>query len=344
VKSIVRHSLFVFPLIALFGIAFALITARLDDKNASRQALLEALDRQIALTAKTPKEATLSGALPEFNGERLERAIDAANDHYERQIAPLAAPIELENGAIGKLESANKLWKALQARARQIAATKTTITKESETVLQLAPQLKEATLELSQMMENRRVPWQTVQDSRKQIDLAERLVFIASAYMADGGAARYDELTRAINAYSQTLYGFANDEKLQASVQALVSTNQLFWKGYQESLTKAIEGRRQIIKDTAEIYQETEALSAELSAAKTEIVGANAAFFFAMRVAQIALALLIAASIGYAICLFMPFRKETLIARAPQNMRPKELFDDETSITRGGAAASETRR
>lgn len=336
-KSIVRHSLFVFPLIALFGIALALITARLDAKEASLQALLEALDRQIALVQNTPREALLSGALMGLGYNGLDKAIEAANEHYDRKIAPAISGGEIFASAIGKLDAAKKPREALLANARRIVEAKAIIVKESEAFLQLAPQLKLATQELSQMMENRRVPWQTVQEARKQIDLAERLVFIASAYIADGGEARYDELMRAVNAYSQTLYGFSNADNLQASVLALVGTNQLFWKGYQESLIKAVDSRKQMIKDIAAIYQTTDALCAELGAVKTEIAESNAAFFLGMRAAQIALALLIAAAIGYAICLFMPFRKESQIARAPQHMRKKEAFDDEAPIWRGEA-------
>jgi hypothetical protein len=329
-KSKTRHSLVVFILIALFGIALSLITARFEEANHSREALITAIDQQIALVKEPQKEALLIGAAIGANDGALEKSISAANDHYAQKIAPFVSPVEFSSEAIDKLESAKKIWNALQGRAKDIVAAKATIAKESETFLRLAPQLKVATQELSQMMETRRVAPQMAQDAKKQVDLSERLTFLAAAYLADGSNARYEELSRAINAYSQTLYGFSNAENMQAPVLALVGTNQLFWKSYQESLTKAIENRKQTIKNTMEIYQETNALVAALNAAKTEIANSNQSFLSLMRGSQIALALLIAAAIGYALCLFMPFRKEPQMARAPQNLRKKEFLDEES--------------
>jgi hypothetical protein len=309
---------------ALLGIALALITMRLDDKNLSREKLLTALDRQISLIGETPKEALLNGALLGLGDGALERAINAVNDHYKRDLSPLVSPGELSSDAIDKLNAAEKLWEAMQIKTRRISAAKAAIAKESETFLQLAPKLRQSTQELAQMMENRRVSLQTLQDAKKQVDLAERLNFIASVYLADGGNARYEELLRAIDNYSQTLYGFSNADNMQASVLALVGDNQLSWKDYQESLTKAIGNRKQMIDDIAEIYRESDALYAELNSVKTEIIGASKSF---MRSAQIALTLLIAAAIGYAVCLLIPFRKER------QSARKKEFVGEESQET-----------
>jgi hypothetical protein len=328
VKPIIRHSLFVFPLIAILISALVLTTMSLNTKKAELETLIGAVDLQIALFAETPKEALLSVTLLQFGDAALERAVGAASDHYDRKIAPFVSPATSSDAAADRLESAKKLWEALRNKARRFPAEKETIFKETESFLRLAPQLKVSTLDLAQMMETRRVPWQTVQDARKQVELVERFVFLAAAYMADGGEPRYEELKKTIETYSQTLYGFSNTDNLQASVLALVGTNQLFWKGYQESLNAAIETRRKTIKEIGEIYLESEALSAELNAAKNEIKKAGSTFLSFMSLVQASIALLLAAAIGYAICLFVPFRVEAPSSKRLPVVKERAQEDD----------------
>jgi hypothetical protein len=316
---------------------------RFDRESSSQETLLNALDRQIALVGKTTSETLLDGMLLGLDGAGLEQAISAASNHYDRQIAPSLSPTELASGAIDKLESAKKLWETLQSRTRLLLDRKATIARESETLLRLSPQLKNATQELSQMMDARRVSRQTTLDAKKQIDLVERFAFIASAYLADGGAARYDELVKAIDAYSQTLYSFSNEDHLQASVLALVANNQMFWQSYQESLNKVVENRKQTIEEIGDLYRDTDLFGERLREAKTEIVAANGVFLSLLRGLQIALALATASAIGYAACLFMPFHKESLIAKAPQNQRGKELFDDPNSLLPANVATDAQR-
>ncbi|MDR2033691.1 MAG: hypothetical protein LBP89_03560, partial [Helicobacteraceae bacterium] len=235
-KPIVRYSCIIFPIIAVFICAFALITINLNDKNAALEALSNAIDNQVELIRQTPMETLLNGALLQLNSSGLERVIGAANSHLERKVDPIVESDALSSGAYLKLESAKRLWEALQEKARGILIKKAEIANERENFLRLMPQLKQSTQELAQIMETRSVTKQMALDAKKQVDLVERFAFLAAEYIAEGGNQRYKELTQALETYSQTLYGFSNEDKLRATALALVGSNQLFWKDYQSSL------------------------------------------------------------------------------------------------------------
>jgi phosphate/sulfate permease len=304
VKPIVRHSCIIFPIIAIFICAFALITINLNDKNAALEALSSAIDDQVELIRQTPTETLLNGALLQLSSSGLERVIGAANNHLERKIDPIAEPEALSSGAYLKLESAKRLWEALQDKARGILIKKAEIAKERENFLRLMPQLKQSTQELAQIMETRSVTKQMALDAKKQVDLVERFAFLAAEYIAEGGNQHYKELTQALETYSQTLYGFANEDKLRATALALVGSNQLFWRDYQASLSRAIETRRETIEDMSELYKDGETIIAAYSSAKAEIASDAATTLFCLRVAQIVSAALMCLAIGYAIGLF----------------------------------------
>jgi hypothetical protein len=231
------------------------------------------IDRQMSLDVAAPKEAVLFGVLAgEKNSSALEDSIETSRQHFENSLSSdMYKDDSIPAAAVENLVQAGKIRENLEEKVKAFKTRADLLSGEIDRVLKAAPSLKVATDNVAYVMQERNAPSQYVQEAKKQRELADRFTITAAAYFAQGGEERRVEIEDALKTYGQVLYKFSNDSDMQATIMALVGTNQKEWRDYQDALSKALEIRKSTIADIVMIANECDKMNEAYFAAKEAI-------------------------------------------------------------------------
>ncbi|MGE4294912.1 MAG: type IV pili methyl-accepting chemotaxis transducer N-terminal domain-containing protein [Campylobacterales bacterium] len=246
--------------IAAVTVTLIITTIALNEGGRTDATVINVAGKQRMLSQRIIQEAVYFSVQPGNDATVLQASIaefeqslqDLQNGNESRGIymPPSVAIAE-------QLDRAGRLWEPLKKRIDAIIKHKALIAEQTENYLQMTPRLQEATLEVAQMMERRRLSNQMVSEAENQAGLINTFVLLSAAYLSGGEAHYYDEFVGAVESYSATLSNFANhDGIVHGSILALVADNQLLWDGYYDSILKAVDGKKSLLEEMGALHAE----------------------------------------------------------------------------------------
>lgn len=273
-KNIVRKAVVISSIIALSTIALITTTIYINERTQSDKIVLDLTDKERLLSQKIVQEIFYYAQQPKGDINRLNSLIDdfeigledLINGNNEKGIYP---PPSIET--YERIKNAKRVWLSLKEQASEIGKTKEEVVAQSENFLQLTPRFFQATLEVAQMMERRRLPQRMVIEAENQIGLANNVVILSASYLATADENTLNELYSTIESYAATLDGFSNTDLIvHGSILALLADNQLLWEGFQDATIRAVSGKKRLIDKVQKIYLESSSFFASIEMIASE--------------------------------------------------------------------------
>lgn len=287
-------------------------TVALNESGRTDATVINVAGKQRMLSQRIIKETLYFSVKPGSDAQALRASIaefeqsllDLQNGNDVRGIYP--PPSE---AIAAKLERASQLWRPLKKRVEGVIARKGEIAQQTENFLQMTPRLQQATLEVAQMMERRRLSGQMIDEAESQGALINTFVLLSAAYLSGGEPHHYEEFISAIESYSATLSNFANhDGIVHGSILALVADNQLLWDGYYDSILKTVDGKKSMLEEMALIHDEGALLLTALEEAVGEYTDASEFSRGILQWLQYLFALVLVGVLGYSFSLIWDMR------------------------------------
>jgi hypothetical protein len=282
-------------LTALLGFGLVLVNMSLGDRRKAAEGFFIALEKERELVKSALREPLL---LLE-DAYQLGESAKKANEQFTL-IGDGISSGGFPSNSVTRIDKAREIWKEALEKIQRIRECRDTIQIEGANFLRAAPQLKQASNDVALMLESRKHSRTTIADSQAQVELIDRLVLLVSSYLAIGSDRLYKEAVNGIAVYSATLLNFASSDSIvHASILALIADNQLFWKGFKESITKTLESRKTALEETKTLIDLASALDQELSQAADEAQKEGAAVVKLLEHLRSAFLLIIAFLIGF---------------------------------------------
>jgi hypothetical protein len=309
-KISVKTVVYLFILTALLGFGLVLVNMSLEDRRKASEGLFAALEKERELVKVVLRVPLL------FSKDA--RQFDEATKKADEQFALIGGGISSGNfssNSVTRIDKAREMWKEALEKIRRIDKHREAIEIEGANFLRIAPQLKQASSDVALMLESRKHSRTAITDSQAQVELVDRLVLLASSYLAIGSDRLYQEAVNAISVYSATLLNFASSDSIvHASVLALIADNQLFWKEFKESITKTLESRKMALEETRALVDLAAALDLELHEAVNEAEREGAAVVELLEYLRLALLLIVAFLIGFNISALIVVGRKDILA------------------------------
>ncbi|MDR3163279.1 MAG: hypothetical protein LBT81_05430 [Helicobacteraceae bacterium] len=294
-KISMKTVVYLIILTALLGFGLVLVNMSLGDRRKAAEGFFIALEKERELVKSALREPLL---LLE-DAYQLGESAKKANEQFTL-IGDGISSGGFPSNSVTRIDKAREIWKEALEKIQRIRECRDTIQIEGANFLRAAPQLKQASNDVALMLESRKHSRTTIADSQAQVELIDRLVLLVSSYLAIGSDRLYKEAVNGIAVYSATLLNFASSDSIvHASILALIADNQLFWKGFKESITKTLESRKTALEETKTLIDLASALDQELSQAADEAQKEGAAVVKLLEHLRSAFLLIIAFLIGF---------------------------------------------
>lgn len=312
-KNIVSKVIFIATLIATVTATLIITTVYINESSLTDSTVMNVAGRERMLSQKITQEILYFAQQPSADLGTLKSLIEQFETGLEDLIngneakGIFAAPnIKI----LERLENAKKLWHPLNERFNDIVKTKAEIAAQSESFLLLTPKFFQATLEVAQMMERRRLPQRMVVDAENQIGLANSVIILASSYLATADEQTLNEFYSTVESYSGMLDGFANTDMIvHGSILALLADNQLLWEGFHDAVIKAVSGKKQLIDEVQNIYADSTNLLAALESMVNEYTVYSEKIRTILQWVQYLFAALLVVALGYSLILIWQIRE-----------------------------------
>ncbi len=334
-RLIVKTGLIIF-LITAVAITLIVVTILLNKESKTDAQVLNIAGKQRMLSQRSIKETYHLLNNPLRDRGHLEQTVA----QFEANLADLMRGNEAEaiylpptTDVADALSDAQRTWGELRTMMKQLKEQQAQIALETETFLQMVPQLQEATEEVAFIVERRRMNRTMQQETRAQSGVLNLVVLMASAYLANPLEEHYEEFYNALNNYDSVLGSLANhDGFLHGSILALVSDNQLLWESFRDSVINAVEGRRTLIADQGEMAKQGEALLEALERAAVFYAHHATSNRIWLERVQYLFALLLALVVLYTLYLLWGMRDHirSFVAHA-RTLRARPLQGEETA-------------
>jgi methyl-accepting chemotaxis protein len=266
-RLIIKTALIIF-LIAAVATTLIVATIVLNKESKTDAQVLNIAGKQRMLSQRTIKETYHLISNPGRDRDQLERTIE----QFETNLGDLMRGNEARGvylppttDVADALSDTQKAWEELREMMQTLQQKQAQIALETENFLQMVPQLQEATEEVAFIVERRRMSRTIQQETRAQSGVLNLVILMSAAYLASAQEEHYEEFYNALKNYDRVLGSLANhDGFLHGSVLALVSDNQLLWETFQDSVLKAVEGKRTLLQMQGQMAQKGDVLLSQL--------------------------------------------------------------------------------